>query len=737
MYLLKWKGYSDEYNTWEPSSNLYCIDLLNAYKRKFNLTQRSKSQATEPKQNDNSNECDSTVPDVIASPSLCFSDSKFKYKHKTNHINVEHNSKKHSQSKAQTYLNGKRVCPTPNGQVQEAKKGCDKSCPVSNGLQSPHFPIEDKGMKEKPMTVKKCSRDYSKPVQRSKQTSPDKQRKDLRRRRKNNNFIVSIDLATLRHDNTLDTEAQTSDHGHFSNHHPIQAPASVSTRTDQCTFTAEHCLMCINHDHTYFIPPSSDSTRSPSTDLSEDYSSSSTVYGPLSPLCSPTCPALSISTMTSVVEVSPPHSPSEDSDSSVISISSEPSSKPNLCVNSDMKLYLSPSSSTDLDVCDLDDDSDHERFFQPNSTKHSLSQCMPEAIRSREVPKLDFSASDSTGNNIPRWRKGPMPLPRSFSKRYSSLSKLQTKAAKIQLPESTTNGHKARRVHLGVRKARSRHRKLSLRGALAPLVPNDTNSHSASQPTKAPLPVIKINLSERRLSYEYVSECAYKEHLMNWQYELNKQRDGTDDIIFVENEVDRVPPPLTFNYICSNIYRKGVPDPANPELSSSLCGCECYYLGRRCGPKSEYCCAHMAGSKFAYSPAGKVRVPPGTPIYECNPKCSCPSSCTNRIVQLGRKIPLCIFRTRGRGWGVKTMQPIKSNTFVSEYVGEVITNEEAERRGEMCDAQGITYLFDLDFEDDNSAFTIDAANYGNISHFFNHSVSYIFGCGCVYCSILP
>ena len=49
--------------------------------------------------------------------------------------------------------------------------------------------------------------------------------------------------------------------------------------------------------------------------------------------------------------------------------------------------------------------------------------------------------------------------------------------------------------------------------------------------------------SDPNESLEFTSICAYKELLMDWQYELNKQRDGTDDIIYVENELDMVPPP--------------------------------------------------------------------------------------------------------------------------------------------------------------------------------------------------
>ena len=227
-------------------------------------------------------------------------------------------------------------------------------------------------------------------------------------------------------------------------------------------------------------------------------------------------------------------------------------------------------------------------------------------------------------------------------------------------------------------------------------------------------PVPKLN---------FVKSVHYKQMLLDWQFQLNRQRGGTDDIIFVENEVDMAEPPKDFTYICSNIYGEGVPDPNQPQVRDSLCGCQCYHLGKRCGPKASYCCSSMADVPFAYTLAGKVCVTPGTPIYECNWKCSCPVDCANRVVQHGRKIPLCIFRTSNdRGWGVKTLQSIKINTFVTEYVGEVITSEEAERRGKGYDEEGETYLFDLDFDDDQM-FTIDAKNYGNISHFFNHSVS--------------
>lgn len=200
--------------------------------------------------------------------------------------------------------------------------------------------------------------------------------------------------------------------------------------------------------------------------------------------------------------------------------------------------------------------------------------------------------------------------------------------------------------------------------------------------------------------------------LKDWENEI-RAITKNKPVILIENNVDLEGPPSDFLYVDNYLPGKGVTIPDDPPI-----GCEC----KSCEPKSN-CCGKQFGGTFAYTTARRIRVPLGTPIYECNNRCACDQTCLNRVVQLGATVKLCIFRTEtGCGWGVKSLQYIKKGTFVTEYVGEVITNDEAEKRGKEYDAAGRTYLFDLDYnETEQCPYTVDAATYGNISHFINHS----------------
>ncbi|XP_050429011.1 histone-lysine N-methyltransferase SUV39H2-like isoform X2 [Adelges cooleyi] len=205
------------------------------------------------------------------------------------------------------------------------------------------------------------------------------------------------------------------------------------------------------------------------------------------------------------------------------------------------------------------------------------------------------------------------------------------------------------------------------------------------------------------------------DRLEKWQGDMNKICGFN---LTVVNNVDFEGPPKKFMYVDECVAGKGVTIPNDPPV---WCDCNVTCGGKK--RKRNGC--HFNDSQFAYNKSKRLVVPAGTPIYECNKKCSCDDSCMNRVVQLGpnKNAKLQIFRTdNNRGWGVKTLVPIKQGTYVTKYTGEVITSTEAEVRANS-NGQKSTYMFDLDYntEKNNCVYSVDATIYGNVSHFINHS----------------
>ncbi|XP_011052330.1 PREDICTED: histone-lysine N-methyltransferase SUV39H1-A-like isoform X2 [Acromyrmex echinatior] len=205
--------------------------------------------------------------------------------------------------------------------------------------------------------------------------------------------------------------------------------------------------------------------------------------------------------------------------------------------------------------------------------------------------------------------------------------------------------------------------------------------------------------------------------LKKWETEMNDVAKGKPTIK-VENLVDLAGAPQNFEYI--NEYESDedqVKIPNDPPL-----GCQCEGI---CGTdKKSNCCFAQNNNKqtLPYTSTGQLRVIAGTPIYECNKRCTCDETCPNRVVQLGTNAQLCIFRTNnGRGWGVRTQCAIKKGTFVIKYVGKVIKSKDADNCSKEYNETGCTYLFDLDYNQQPCPYTVDATKCGNASHFINHS----------------
>jgi len=68
------------------------------------------------------------------------------------------------------------------------------------------------------------------------------------------------------------------------------------------------------------------------------------------------------------------------------------------------------------------------------------------------------------------------------------------------------------------------------------------------------------------------------------------------------------------------------------------------------------------------------------------------------------------------GWGTFMLENVKKDELIGEYTGELITDDEAERRGRIYDIEDKSYLFSATTET-----VIDANHRGNKLRFANHS----------------
>lgn len=104
---------------------------------------------------------------------------------------------------------------------------------------------------------------------------------------------------------------------------------------------------------------------------------------------------------------------------------------------------------------------------------------------------------------------------------------------------------------------------------------------------------------------------------------------------------------------------------------------------------------------------------------ECLPDvCEAGGRCQNQKFQKREYAAVKPFCTSNRGWGLKCLEDIKEGHFVIEYIGDLIDEEECERR--IQEKQAIEdnnfYFCTLD-----STRIIDAGPKGNFSRFLNHS----------------
>jgi len=125
--------------------------------------------------------------------------------------------------------------------------------------------------------------------------------------------------------------------------------------------------------------------------------------------------------------------------------------------------------------------------------------------------------------------------------------------------------------------------------------------------------------------------------------------------------------------------------------------CACFAAKRECDP--DLCRTCGACSDLPNRPAVRQR-------------------CRNDNIGMRRHCHLLLAEStfEDAGWGIYTKHALKKGDFVHEYVGEVISQEEAERRGRIYDKVNRSYLFNL-----SSDYVVDASRKGNKTKFANHS----------------
>jgi [histone H3]-lysine36 N-trimethyltransferase len=103
---------------------------------------------------------------------------------------------------------------------------------------------------------------------------------------------------------------------------------------------------------------------------------------------------------------------------------------------------------------------------------------------------------------------------------------------------------------------------------------------------------------------------------------------------------------------------------------------------------------------------------------ECSTKCRCGDYCDNQQFQRYNYSPCSVFETANKGFGIRADEDIPAETFLIEYVGEVLDNKQFEKRAKKYSENKNEHFYFMALKTNA---IIDATKKGNISRFINHS----------------
>lgn len=103
---------------------------------------------------------------------------------------------------------------------------------------------------------------------------------------------------------------------------------------------------------------------------------------------------------------------------------------------------------------------------------------------------------------------------------------------------------------------------------------------------------------------------------------------------------------------------------------------------------------------------------------ECPKDCGCGSACQNQRFLRKQYAKVSVIKTEKKGYGLRADVDLEANTFIFEYIGEVINEKHFRRRMQQYDEEGIKHFYFMSL---NKGEFVDATKRGNLGRFCNHS----------------
>jgi hypothetical protein len=162
-----------------------------------------------------------------------------------------------------------------------------------------------------------------------------------------------------------------------------------------------------------------------------------------------------------------------------------------------------------------------------------------------------------------------------------------------------------------------------------------------------------------------------------------------------------------YTHINSNVFRGG----ANGKIPNEFMRCDCKYTPGISRAKSGeddlvMACGHNSGCINREL------------SIECGADCPTGEYCQNKKFQQKAYACIQIFKTRKKGFGLRTKHLIRKGEFVIEYCGEVLGAGLFQKRIEEYSKKGARHFYFMSLKANEQ---IDASKKGNVSRFINHS----------------